>query len=677
MAGGDVRYTVSVDDKGFAQKIESFDKALENLERITREADASAKTFGNDLVSKLIPAFTAADLAAGVLRKTYGALKNMVLDGIQGALKEEQSELRLKVALESMGKARNGAVANMLSFAQQQSRVTLYTQEEVRAAAALLAQLTRLDADGIKAILPGIEGLASTLGPGEGGLHGATMMVVRAVEGNTTGLQRAGVVIDDTIPKGERLAEIQRRLAELFPRATAETETTAGAIKQAGKAYDDFREKLGKVLIESFGFKVIAEGVTKALDDQGRSADITTKSFRELASAQASAGRAGGFQFMFRDYAKGAEEFSKSFEAMTLSLLDGRQRAINPLPIILRDTTESEKAAAEKAKKLEESLKALIDKADPLRAKYSGILDDMTLVDGAFKTGKISASDYGKVMGWLQEQLRDVDEAATRLGETALPRVNAALGRWAISNAPGLFASRVRKSLSDTAKDVSSFITKLQPIATAFTNIGNQIAANETIRLDNEYKKRLDYINRTITDEDAKQKAIEALEAEYQLKRSEAARKAAVVQKAASLAQAIINTAEAYTATIGKLGFFGIPLATIVAALGAAQCAIIAAQPIPLAEGGYFKKRTLLPGPGRDYEIGEAGEEIASPVPVMRKIVREEAGASGHVYNITIAPGAVVVNAQTLDDAAIDRARTKLAAAVFGQMRFNTALGRT
>lgn len=114
----------------------------------------------------------------------------------------------------------------------------------------MLAQLTKLDRDGIKATTKGIIGLASVMGPDEGGLEGATRMVVRALEGNMQGLRRVGIAIDETLPKGQQLIELQRRLAELYPRATAELETMGGKVKQVGKEWHEFWEKFGAGMVE-------------------------------------------------------------------------------------------------------------------------------------------------------------------------------------------------------------------------------------------------------------------------------------------------------------------------------------------------------------------------------------------------------------------------------------------
>jgi len=80
----------------------------------------------------------------------------------------------------------------------------------------------------------------------------------------------------------------------------------------------------------------------------------------------------------------------------------------------------------------------------------------------------------------------------------------------------------------------------------------------------------------------------EAEAAALEKRKRDIQRENAVLQKAAALASAIVSTAQSIATTIGQTGFFGIPLAAIVGAIGAAQVAAIAAQPLPaFARGGF------------------------------------------------------------------------------------------
>lgn len=82
---------------------------------------------------------------------------------------------------------------------------------------------------------------------------------------------------------------------------------------------------------------------------------------------------------------------------------------------------------------------------------------------------------------------------------------------------------------------------------------------------------------------------VSQLDAELDAKKAEIENKQAKRQKAMSIVEAIINTAIGVTAALKAGPIIGPILAAIVGAMGAAQVAIIAAQPLPGAEaGGYI-----------------------------------------------------------------------------------------
>jgi len=168
---------------------------------------------------------------------------------------------------------------------------------------------------------------------------------------------------------------------------------------------------------------------------------------------------------------------------------------------------------------------------------------------------------------------------------------------------------------ADAASSAMSKITAfIQPIINAFNAVIAQAQTNSAIAIENEYKKRLAYINKTIINEEAKQKAIMALEAEYEIKKSAARAAGAKQAKAVAMMEAIVNTASAVVEALPN-----IPLSIIVGALGAIQVALIAAQPIPLAEGASFTKPTLL----QNVLVGEKRPEYLLDKPKLTDIVRD------------------------------------------------------
>lgn len=93
------------------------------------------------------------------------------------------------------------------------------------------------------------------------------------------------------------------------------------------------------------------------------------------------------------------------------------------------------------------------------------------------------------------------------------------------------------------------------------------------------------------------------IEAEYNKKILDEKRKQAKAQKAAAAIEIIMNTAIAISKTLAETGLFGTPLVPVIAALGAAELAIVLAQPLPQ----YAKGRE--DGPAQFAEVNERGPE--------------------------------------------------------------------
>ena len=123
------------------------------------------------------------------------------------------------------------------------------------------------------------------------------------------------------------------------------------------------------------------------------------------------------------------------------------------------------------------------------------------------------------------------------------------------------------------------------------------------------------------------------MEEELQAKEEEAELEAARRTKTMSIIESIINTALAATKALAQGGFpAGAVMAGIVTALGAAQTAMIAAQPVGYADGGFIVKRRQ---DGKQYDavyapdkrgyvsgptvlVGEEGGEYVIPAEALK-----------------------------------------------------------
>ena len=205
-----------------------------------------------------------------------------------------------------------------------------------------------------------------------------------------------------------------------------------------------------------------------------------------------------------------------------------------------------------------------------------------------------------KDLAELYRQIEELEQKLAELGVTsdATDATSTVRGRS--------FLGLGKSEWEDLFKgNIESFEGWASTIGTLTENIGNEVMSvwgnidkamtaseNRQLKLyqkNNEKKKKSfeDRLNAGLMTQaqyDAEMEAMQAAEEAYQ---EELALKQAKRQKAMNISQALINTAVAVTQTFAEFGWpFGIVPAGIMAALGAAEVATIAAQPIVGAEAG-------------------------------------------------------------------------------------------
>lgn len=168
-------------------------------------------------------------------------------------------------------------------------------------------------------------------------------------------------------------------------------------------------------------------------------------------------------------------------------------------------------------------------------------------------------------------------------------------------------------------------IQAVQNMTNAIGAILNQDSKNKNLNLDKDYNKQKARIMKNITDEDERKKALEKLDQKFDKKRRALQREQARRQKAMALMGAIVNTAQGITAALANPGgIAGIVLAAIVGALGAVQIGMIAAQPLPAAEGALIKGSSE----GTLMQLGEKNRN-EMVVPFENEEVQDRIGGFG------------------------------------------------
>ena len=176
------------------------------------------------------------------------------------------------------------------------------------------------------------------------------------------------------------------------------------------------------------------------------------------------------------------------------------------------------------------------------------------------------------------------------------------------------------ESLQEMISTVDNTITAISTIGSSIENIFGQGFKNAQISSDNYYSSEYESLDKLYEykriSEEEYNKRKEKLDKKRSDDEKEIRIKEAKAEKASSMFSIITDTARAIMATVGETGFLGSPLAMIMAALGAAQLAIVTAQPIP-----KFGIGGIVPGQGN------SDNQVAMLTPgefVMNKSVTQQ-----------------------------------------------------
>jgi len=119
-------------------------------------------------------------------------------------------------------------------------------------------------------------------------------------------------------------------------------------------------------------------------------------------------------------------------------------------------------------------------------------------------------------------------------------------------------------------------------ISEAFQQAFNTISKSSQANFDAEYSRLEQQKNVSLQFAGESATAKEEIEKQYEVRKKEIQKREAEAQKRLAIFNIAINTAQAIAATFSKAGFpAGIPLAAIMATIGAAQIAMVSSQEIP------------------------------------------------------------------------------------------------
>ena len=179
-----------------------------------------------------------AALATGAVYFGARGLINGLSSAIRLAGEQEQAEKKLEVALGKTSKA-------LLDHASSLQKMTTFGDEAIIGVQSSLAAFIK-DEEQIKKATEATLDMAVAMGMD---LKAAGDLVAKTLGSSTNAMSRYGIQVEGAVGSTERLESLTNNVATLFGgQAKAQTQTMAGALKQAENSAGDLAEKIGENL---------------------------------------------------------------------------------------------------------------------------------------------------------------------------------------------------------------------------------------------------------------------------------------------------------------------------------------------------------------------------------------------------------------------------------------------
>lgn len=425
---------------------EGFGRGVNQVGKDIEKSTQSAESFGAS-IGKIIAGFVSAQAIIGAARAVWSGITGAITDSVKAAGDAEKSHAQVAAALRTQGTAIPSVVKAFQDYAEKLQQTTIYQDDVVESAEALLVQVGNVMPRDMKKALQATTELASGLGKD---LPEAAMLVAKAAEGNVTALKKAGVVIDETKAKQEGFGYVLDQITAKFGgQAAALAGTYQGRLAQLANTWNNVQESIGRAITTNATMLKLIEEVTGAVGANTKELSENRQAVNFISDAIILAVRSVAL------FAEGVDLVQTSIEALILGARRGAQAlgniAIEALAFVRvaalsagnmtayqeatamveslqKAVTElGERNAATKARSDEwgNALQGIAGKADALakrleetRGKTIQMADAADGGSDAWKRHTRAIEDTGKAIESIREGLKALNEKLTPLAGT-------------------------------------------------------------------------------------------------------------------------------------------------------------------------------------------------------------------------------------------------------------------
>jgi hypothetical protein len=267
--------------QGLASVSDSTSKMEKAITQFTEGSSNSLMNFSN-VAETALGVFGGAAILEGV--KKLGefvkeAFEELVVESVKAAEAQEDAINRLNVALASAGQYSRETSHDFQEYAHALQQTTVYSEESVMQAGALIESLGKLDKEGLERATNAAVNLAATL---RIDLNTAAMMVGKAAEGNISVFQRYGMAVEQGSTASETFANVLKTIEANGNVAAAQANTYAGALTQLQHTSEDSHKALGELVVKNQAVIESIKEVTAIFSENTEEGKKNAQAYREL-----------------------------------------------------------------------------------------------------------------------------------------------------------------------------------------------------------------------------------------------------------------------------------------------------------------------------------------------------------------------------------------------------------
>lgn len=341
-----------------------------------------------------------------------------------------QAEAALQNAINATGKQAEISVERLKEYAGALQEVTTYGDEAQLSALALVQQLSDLDEDGLKQILPSMLDFSAAMGVD---LQTAASLVGKTLGSTTNALSRYGIQIDATASPTEKLAQLTGALDEKFSGA-AETaaKTGLGPLKQLKNSVGDLAEQFGTLLLPTLNDIIgkVKEGIKwfSDLDDGTKKTIITIAGIAAAAGPAISAigGISRAISFLAANPIVAAIAGVAALTAAVIAIGAAKKKAL--LDEYTEDIREMAEAAGVATDAVDDLAKDLMDLTEVSSAIFTvqgGIQEYLSTLGAIADKYGITRQEAAKLV-LENENLNDAQRLVLESADKYLAKIDAA-----------------------------------------------------------------------------------------------------------------------------------------------------------------------------------------------------------------------------------------------------------